>query len=587
MFTLNGSGVGTGIAIGNAYVFQRSVSSAPSRVVTPENVDGEIALLDRALRGASNSLKRARDDLQESSSVDVISFIDAHLLMVEDPSLRQVTVGLIRSERYSAETALMIHRNQLVEIFEAMEDDYLRSKKSDVDQVIDLIYRQIFIARGEVEAEFNSDMEGCILVTHDLTPADTVHFMKLKMRAFVTNLGSPISHVAILARSLQVPAVVGMHGAIRHIPQGATIAVDSRTGEVIVEPDADTLDALYKLRDELEQYQQELFALHHVRPRTQDGKYITLLANVELPADIEMAQQCGATGVGLYRTEYLFINRKESPNEEEQFEAYSEAVQKLKNVTIRTLDLGADKQVDGGRIQGNVAINPALGIRAVRFCLRSPGVFRSQLRAIFRASVFGNVQCMIPMLSNLDELRQVLFVIEGIKQELISENIEFDDSIPIGGMIEVPAAAVTADQFAQHLDFLSIGTNDLIQYTLAIDRVDDEVNYLYDPLHPSILRLVKYTIEAGAKFEKPVSLCGEMASDINYTRLLLGLGLKIFSTDPVALPEVKQIIRNSNVGEIVGSMNAILDNTESGKRLELLQILNQPVEKYKQPELLH
>ena len=575
MFTLQGSGVGKGIAIGTAYVMERSATYVPSKPVERAKLGAEIALLDLALKRASDSLIKAMEVVPEDAPKEITAFLDAHMLMVEDPTLREATVEIMQKHSYSAETALMIHRNQLVEVFDAMEDEYLRSKKNDVDQVIQQIHHQLLDLDGEREVQRTVELEGRILVAHDLTPADTVLFMKMKMSAFVTNLGSPISHVAILARSLQIPAVVGLHVAIKHIEHGTTIAVDSTDGTVIVDPDENTLAELKARQQEYEDHHQKLLALRDLEPRTLDGHVISLLANVELPTEIEPALGSGATGVGLYRTEYLFMNRKVLPTEEEQFEAYSKVVKALGSVTIRTLDLGADKQVDGGRAQGKVAINPALGIRAVRFCLRAPGMFRAQLRAIFRAAVYGNVQCMIPMLSNLDELDQVMEIINDVKYKLDSEKVKHDPSVPIGGMIEVPAAAITADQFAQRLDFLSIGTNDLIQYTLAIDRVDDEVNYLYDPLHPSVLRLVKHTIDAGAKCNIPVSLCGEMASDGNYTRLLLGMGLRIFSMDPVAVPEVKQIIRNSYVNDTTGCIDTIFNSTQSTDRFDFLQRLNE------------
>ncbi len=574
MFSLNGSGVGTGIAIGKAYVIDRSQVHFNVRKIEPDDLALQIAVLETALQNASDSLKKAREEVPENAPHEILAFLDAHLLMIEDPMLREITIQIMRDETVDAETALKIHRNQLVAIFDQMEDEYLRSKKSDVDQVIQQIYQHIPNAKVESTLAFEDNLEDHILVAHDLTPADTVQFMNKKMSAFVTNLGSPISHVAILARSLQVPAIVGLHGEICRIAHGVQIAVDSHTGTVIVEPDDEALKELERSRLHYDRNRHHLLALRDLEPRTLDGQKISLLANVELPMDIEAAVVAGAKGVGLYRTEYLFMNQHEFPSEDVQVEAYGEVVRALKNVTIRTLDLGADKQVDGGREQRNVAINPALGIRAVRFCLRSPRVFRTQLRAIFRVSLLGKIQIMIPMLSNLDEFKQVIEFIDEVKDELEQEGYEYDTSIPIGGMIEVPAAAITADQFAPELDFLSIGTNDLIQYTLAIDRVDDEVNYLYDPLHPSVLRLIKHTIDAGIRFNTPVSLCGEMASDAMYTRLLLGMGLKKFSMDPLVIPEIKQIIRNSEVNHFNTYIENILACSKSTERFQLVEEMN-------------
>ena len=574
MFYLQGAGVGSGIAIGTAYVIQQSVVGAAMRRVGKDQLAREIARLESALKSTSANLEKVRQEVPDNAPKEIAAFLDAHILMVNDPTLHEATAKIIQEDQFCAESALTMHRNQLAEVFENMEDEYLRSKQGDVDQVIQQIHHQLLIHESSDSIDSNDNLDGCILVAHDLTPADTVQFMKMKMSAFVTNLGSPISHVAILAGSLKMPAVVGLHGAVRHIAHGATIAVDADTGSVIVNPDAATLAKLAVRREEHARLQTELLALRDVEPLTLDGEQTSLLANVELPEDVEYAQQSGAMGVGLYRTEYLYMNRVHLPTEEEQFQAYVHVVKSLKRVTIRTLDLGADKQVDGGRKQGNVAINPALGLRAVRLCLRSLGTFRAQLRAIYRASAFGEVQCMIPMLSNLDELKQVMSVIDEVKRELDSEHVVYDPTVKIGGMIEVPAAAITADQFAEQLDFLSIGTNDLIQYTLAIDRVDDEVNYLYDPLHTSILRLVKNVIDAGSKHGKSVSLCGEMASDPKYTRLLLGLGLRVFSMDPGAIPQIKQVIRNSDVGRTGEYISEIMDCADASRRFRLLQRLN-------------
>lgn len=574
MILLHGSGVGSGIAVGTANVMEKVVADGAFKAIASDELDAEVGLLDVALKEAAESLRRARDEVPENAPHEIIAFLDAHILMVQDKTLREETAKIIHRDSVSAETALMIHRNDLIKVFEAMEDDYLRSKKDDVDQVISQIQRQLIASNRDADDRGDQDLSDCILVAHELTPADTVLFMKTKMRAFVTDLGSPISHVAILARSLQIPAVVGLHGEAQHIPHGATVAIDSRTGEVIVDPDEQTLAELMLRQQDYDNEYQRLIEIRHLDSNTLDAQEVSLLANVELPSEIDSALESGAAGVGLYRTEYLFMNRRQSPTEQEQFEAYRDVVRALKKVTIRTLDLGADKQVDGGRRQGKVATNPALGVRAVRFCLRAPDMFRTQLRAILRAAVYGEVQCMIPMLSNLEEIEQVKTIVRRTADDLESEGVEHDASVPIGGMIEVPAAAITAEQFAQHLDFLSIGTNDLIQYTLAIDRVDDEVNYLYDPLHPSVLTLVRHTIEAGKKFDKPVSLCGEMASDRSYTRLLLGMGLKIFSMDPATLLEVKQVVMDSSVDAVAGHVGEIINCQDSAERLELVERLN-------------
>ncbi len=394
--------------------------------------------------------------------------------------------------------------------------------------------------------------EGEIVVADDLTPADTVMLKHNRVRAFVTSLGGPISHTAILARSLGIPAIVAAHSASRYVSSGEELIVDGKRGMLIIAPDRAIVDEYRRRQKDIARKRRELNRLRTSRAITRDRHRVALLANIELPADVRAAAQAGADGIGLYRTEFLFMNRPEPPNEEEQFRAYTKVIKSLpgKPVTIRTLDLGADKQVDGGRAGTAITVNPALGLRAVRLCLHDTSLFRPQLRAILRASAFGKVRMMIPMLSGQEELFQVLDLIEETKSDLKRERIKFNPKIPLGGMIEVPAAAISADLFASHLDFFSIGTNDLIQYTLAIDRVDDAVNYLYDPLHPSVLRLISITIQAGKQARIPVAMCGEMAGDPRYTQLLLGLGLSEFSMHPATLLEVKKIVRGAHLGQL-------------------------------------
>ena len=576
MITLEGSSAGSGIAIGTAYVLERTAIDSPFNFVDQGKQSSEVQFLKQVLKDTADNLRTARDEVPDDSTQEISAFLDAHVLMVEDPKLLEETIRIIYEKSVSAETALMIHRNELFEVFNSMEDEYLRSKKYDVDQVIQQIRNQMLFSQGNGQYRSEHDLSECILVAHDLTPADTVRYKNLNLKGFITDLGSSISHVAILARSFRIPSVVGLHEEVQHIPHGATIALDGSTGEVFVDPDEQTISELERRDDEYQNQYQRLLAIRNLRSVSLDGCEIELLTNVELPEEIESAYKSGASGVGLYRTEYLFMQGlSESPTEDKQFEAYRKVIQALKKVTVRTLDIGADKQVDGGRAQGTVATNPALGLRAIRFCLRSEDLFRTQLRAILRAAVYGEVQCMIPMLSNIEELEQVRTLVNQVKEELQNENVEHNPEIPIGGMIEVPAAAITAEQFAQNLDFLSIGTNDLIQYTLAIDRVDDNVNYLYDPLHPSVLTLVKRTIDAGRKFNKPVSLCGEMASNPNYTRLLLGMGLKIFSMDPATVLEVKQVVRKSRVDQASQYVDEIINCQSSSMRELLLKRLNE------------
>ena len=576
MLTLHGAGVGGGVAIGNAFVLFRDTPEVPHYVVPNAQLESEVERFQTAIRMTRAKMRKIRKDIPPDAPSEVTSFLDAHMLMLNDPVLSEDPIQTIRNEKSNAESALQQHADSLVEVFEKMEDAYLRSKKTDIAQVVSRIQNELMMYGEEYDGRVPDGLDGQILVTNDLTPADAVALRHQKMSAFITNLGGPISHTAILARSLRIPTIVGLHGAIRYIRHRESLIVDGHNGVIIIDPDESTLQA-YRDRQHREQrLQTELVSLTSAAAVTNDGERISLLANIELPEDIAAARAVGAGGVGLYRTEYMYMNRAEPPGEEEQLAAYVRVVAGLQRpITIRTIDLGADKQVDGGRSGEHIAINPALGLRAIRLCLSNPALFRPQLRAILRASAHGPIEIMIPMISSLDELEQVLDLIEEIKRELTRDEHEFNENVPVGGMIEVPAAAIAADLFANKLDFLSIGTNDLIQYTLAIDRVDDEVNYLYDPLHPSVLRLIQRVIEAGANAGIPVSMCGEMAGDIRYTRLLLGLGLRIFSMDPTTLLEVKKTIRDSTIESVTAQTHAILSATDSTELRDLVERMNQ------------
>ena len=392
---------------------------------------------------------------------------------------------------------------------------------------------------------------GRVVFADDLTPADTVLMQHQAVAGFLTEYGGPNSHTAILARSLGIPAVVGLHKARDYLRHDDDVIVDGRQGAIICDPGELILRQFRRRQKDIKRVRAARRQLRNAPTVTADGEPIGLQANVELPADVTIAMDVGAAGIGLYRTEFLFMNRPDSPTEEEQYGAYRSVVQGLQGApaTIRTLDLGADKQVDGVRPGAPISSNPALGLRAVRLCLKEPGLFRPHLRAIMRASAHGPVRMMVPMVSNVQELSQVFAIMKSCRAELDKEGLDYDATMPVGAMIEVPAAAVCADMFARHLDFLSIGTNDLIQYTMAIDRIDDEVNYLYDPLHPAVLRLIDITIKAGQQQGIPVAMCGEMAGDTRFSRLLLGMGLKEFSVHPNALLEVKQALQESHVGE--------------------------------------
>ncbi len=549
---LHGVGVSRGIAIGKVHVVKRDQLDIREYSVKKYRLDDEIKRFENALTNARQQLRAIRNHIPDSTSADIEAFIDTHLLMLDDAALTKEPMRLIKELSCNAEWALKLQRDALVAVFDEMDDAYLRTRKDDVDYVVNRIQRILLNQTPLQHEKTDQQLTGYIILANDLTPADTVLMQHHGIAAFATEFGGPTSHTAILARSLGIPAIVGLQNALRYIKDNEEIVLDGARGIILVDPNRRELLHYQRLQKEEKRYHNKLRKLKNKPAITLDKVSVVLQANIELPKDFETVVEVGASGVGLYRTEFLYMNRETPPDEEEHYATYKEVIDVLKGLplTIRTLDLGADKQVDGGRQSGPVITNPALGLRAIRLCLKEPALFRPQLRAIIRASVHGPVRIMIPMLSNVHEMQQVLQMINDIKMELDELEIPYDHDLQIGGMIEVPAAAVCADIFAKQLDFLSIGTNDLIQYTMAIDRVNDEVNYLYDPLNPAVLRLIHTTIKAGKKENIPVAMCGEMAGEIMYTRLLLGLGLREFSVHPATLLEVKQIIIDSNIKKL-------------------------------------
>ena len=574
--SLHGMGVSRGIAIGRVHIIERGRLDIPEYHIEQDQVDTETRRLVDAVSLAKQQLRAIRDHIPAATSPDIAPFIDTHLLMLDDAVLTQEPLRLIKSAAHNAEWALQLQRDALMHVFDEMEDPYLRTRKDDVDHVVNRIQRILLKQKPLRHEEPDSRLSGYVLIADDLAPADTVLMQLHGILAFVTEYGGPTSHTAILARSLVIPAIVGLHEAGRIAREDDMVIVDGNTGVMLVDPDEDSLRYYRKRQQEDRKYYAGLIRLKETPAKTLDDVPVRLHANVELPQDFEIVRQVGASGVGLYRTEFLYMNRETPPEEEEHYETYLSVLDTMAGLplTIRTVDLGADKQVDGGRQGGgSVQANPALGLRAVRLCLKEPALFRPQLRAILRASAHGSIRLMIPMLSNMQETGQVLEMIDEIKMELGSQGVEFDEDIPVGAMIEVPAAAICADIFAGQLDFLSIGTNDLIQYTIAIDRVDDEVSYLYEPLHPAVLRLIRMTIDAGDRANIPVAMCGEMAGDIKFTQLLLGLGLREFSVHPTYLLEVKKNILESNLGRLSGIADAALQASTAADVEKLLEQL--------------
>jgi phosphotransferase system enzyme I (PtsI) len=571
---LNGVGVSKGIAIGEAYVHIRATSEAEEYNVPEKHHDKEIKRLHVAVKNAGEQLHELKKRIAGDTPEDILAFIDSHLLMIEDPAFDEGVASIIREFSCNAEWALNVQCERLVQVFDEIEDPYLRTRKDDVVHVT----RQIMDNLSGRQEKFAEPVKfkGRIIIADDLTPADTLMMQHQKIAGFVTEYGGPLSHTAILSKNLGIPAIVGAHHARQLIHPGETVIVDGKNGMVIIDPDKKTLKQYRELRRKERKRKTLLNELKNVPAITLDGAHITLHGNIDRPEDIRTLKQFDDTGVGLYRTEMMFIERNEWPDEETHFKAYKRALFRLKGqpLTIRTMDLGADKELEETLEQGPMAHNPAMGLRAIRRCLKEPDDFLPQLKAILRVAALGPVRMMIPMLTNVEEIQQVLSLVDKAKQQLKERKAQFDQNLQVGAMIEVPAAALSASAFAKQLDFLSIGTNDLIQYTLALDRIDDEVNYLYNPLNPAVLQLIQLTINAGKKADIPVSLCGEMASDPQYTRLLLGMGLSYFSVQANSLLEVKHIINNSELASLRTQVQKILKAPSTHKIERLVEQLN-------------
>jgi len=576
---LQGIGVSRGIAIGRAHILFHNQPDVREYLIPAFAIEQEVERFLDAIEQAKQQLKSIRNHIPANAPADVTSFIDTHLLMLNDSSLNKIPVDMIRQRRCNAEWALQLQRDALINVFNEMDDPYLRTRRDDVDHVVNRIHRILNDQEVQDHEIPDGRLKGHIIIAEDLTPADTVLMQHQGIVAFVTEHGGATSHTTILARSLGIPAIVGIESVRRYVQDNEPLIVDGETGVMLLGADEKTQEE-YEAR--LVEFREHISSLSRYKSqptKTRDGKSITLLANAELPEDITTISAAGAQGIGLYRTEFLYMNRLTPPEEEEQLSAYRDVVEGMNNqpVTIRTFDLGADKTVDGGRhLNQTVVTNPALGLRAIRLCLNQPTMFRTQLRAILRASAYGKIKIMFPMISTMHELLQARHLLEQCKHELDKEHIEYDHHIEIGAMIEIPASAVCAEMFARHVDFLSIGTNDLIQYTLAIDRIDDHVNYLYDPLHPAVLRLIHMTLQAGKKHNVDVSMCGEMAGDPRYTRLLLAMGLENFSMHPNALLEVKQVINETDLSQLPENTMEMMDAVDPLEADMLLEQINGP-----------
>ncbi len=575
-FVLHGLPVSPGIAIGHASLISHATLEVAQYQVKERDIEAELVRFDAALAAVRAELGALRVEAGASlgAPAELSAFVDVHAMILTDPLLAEVPRQLIRERRCNAEWALVQQLEQITAQFDEIEDAYLRERKHDIVQVVERVLK-VLLGHRRKAARRGRD-EDLIIVAHDLSPADTIQFKQLKIGGFVTDLGGATSHTAIVARSLAIPAVVGLHHARSLIQEDELLIVDGTRGVLIVAPDRRVLEEYRLRKTELELERNKLKRLRSSRAVTLDGEEIDLSVNIEMPQDIDKVKEVDAAGIGLFRTEFLFMNRDELPGEDEQFEAYRSVVKALpgKPVTIRSLDLGADKTTRAMKGAGRIEPNPALGMRAIRYCLAEPHIFLAQLRAILRASHYGRVRLLVPMLAHAHEIEQTLVMLALAKAQLSEARIKFDERIEVGGMIEIPAAALALGPFLKQLDFLSIGTNDLIQYTLAIDRTDEAVAYLYDPLHPAVLRLVALTIAAGRRAGVPVAVCGEMAGDPTLTRLLLGMGLTQFSMHPAQLLEIKQQVMKSDCCLLRGRVARLLRQDEPARLLEQLVKIN-------------
>ena len=570
-FTLHGLPVSQGIAIGHVHLVSHALLEVNHYHVAPKHLEAEVGRLNDAVASVHGELVGLKAATGASHG-EVGAFVDLQLMMLADPLLVDSARGLIESRRCNAEWALVQQMEHLVDQFRQIEDPYLRERQADVVQVVERLVKTLLGHPGHLPPK-RRDGLGTIVVAHDLSPADTIGFRDHNISGFVTDVGGPTSHTAIVARSLQIPAVVGLHHVRDMLEADELVIVDGTRGIIIVAPDETIVEEYRLRRSELEIERSKLNRLRDTRAATLDGETISLLANIEGPKDLALVKTVNADGIGLYRTEFLFIGRDTLPDEDEQYEAYRAVAKALPNkpITIRTFDVGADKALNGA--PSRVEPNPALGLRAVRYSLSEPMMFLTQLRALLRASAHGKLQIMIPMLAHAQEIDQTLGLLEKAKAELRAEKIKFDEGLQVGGMIEVPAAALSLGMFIRRLSFLSIGTNDLIQYTLAIDRSDEAVVHLYDPLHPAVLKLIAGTIAAGARVGIPVSVCGEMAGDPACTLLLLGMGLRNFSMHPGNILEIKQQILRADIGELAPKVQRILKMDEQVRVREAVERL--------------